>query len=60
LWYNVITLAKNWSSGGSMYNEHAESEEVYGRKEAMWDAIGMAMLVPLCYACFVLGWAVLA
>jgi len=26
----------------------------------MWDAIGMAMLVPLCYACFVLGWAVFA
>jgi hypothetical protein len=34
--------------------------ETYTVKEQIMDAIGMALLVPLCYGCFVLGWAVFA
>lgn len=34
--------------------------ETYTVKDQIKDAIGIALLVPLCYVCYILAWVVFA
>ena len=34
--------------------------ESYTTKHKIMDALGIFLLIPLCYVCYVLGWAVFA